>query len=106
MVERLLVGETLGLDLVNTQWSVRGKSVDFLDDPASVDLWLREYGFDTGEDELPALLSARAAIRHYLTEPTPDAEVNLNAILAHGAERPLLRNGSAETERSTDAGWS
>lgn len=105
MVERLLVGETLGLDLVNTQWSERGRSIDFLEEPGSVDLWLREYGFDTGEDELPSLLSARAAIRGYLAGVTPRAEAEVNAILARGAERPVMHDGSLRTDALTERGW-
>lgn len=105
MLDRSLVGETLALDLVNTQWPERGEMVDFLADPDGVALWLREHGFDPDTDEVLPLLSARTAIRGFLEEPGPAADARLNAVLAHGGERPVLREGSPVNETSTDAGW-
>lgn len=105
MLQRPLVGETLGIDLVNTQWSERGEAVDWLDSPDAAAHWLLEYGFDADNTALRPLLSARAAIRDHLDAPGPQTEENLNAILAHGAERPVLRAGSVQTERTADRGW-
>ncbi len=105
MFERLLVGETISLDLVNTQWVDHGEDVDFLADTAAIDLWLREYGFDPTSEQVDALLASRRAIRAFLDTPGPDADAALNDVLRHGHEDVRVVDGRPETVVVTDAGW-
>ncbi|MFJ4223240.1 CGNR zinc finger domain-containing protein [Microbacterium sp. NPDC089695] len=106
MRERLLVGETLSLDLVNTEWVEQGKKVDFLDDPDAASLWFAEYGFDAGSEDVDALRQARAAIRACLEAPGADAYSALNVVLARGHEVTLLVDGAPVTRPETEPGWS
>lgn len=105
MLERLLIGETLPLDLVNTEWVDHGASVDFLDDTAAADVWFRDYGFDPADEDLSALRKARAAIRRCLDAPGPTADADLNAVLAHGYDRITMSGNTPSTTAVTDRGW-
>ncbi|SDZ32480.1 CGNR zinc finger domain-containing protein [Herbiconiux ginsengi] len=105
MVQRLLVGETLSLDLVNTEWVEHGAPVDFLADADAADVWFRDYGFDPESERLDALLASRRAIRECLDEPGDAADAALNDVLSHGHERVLMVEGRPEKAIETDPGW-
>ena len=95
VLQRPLIGEPLGLDLVNTRWVDRGRSCDLFDEPGGVESWLCEHRFvDSGGTVLPAveaaLREARVAVRDAL-DGADDA--TLNAVLARGAVRRRVRDG-------------
>lgn len=105
MLERMLVGETLSLDLVNTEWVDHGETVDLLTDADAADAWFRDYGFDPALEDLGALRVARHAIRSQLDSPGPEADASLNAVLEHGCERTVFMDGRPEPTTVTDPGW-
>lgn len=105
MRQRLLVGETIGLDLVNTRWLEHGETVDFLADEGAATMWFREHGFDPGVEEVGALLAAREAVAEFLRSPGPAADDSLTAVLTHGVERRSMRDGHPVTTREIDPGW-
>ncbi|MEV5966569.1 CGNR zinc finger domain-containing protein [Kribbella sp. NPDC051952] len=105
MLERLLVGETISLDLVNTEWIDRGEKVDFLAAEGAPELWLREYGFDPAEEDVDALRTSRAAIRALLDSPGPSADARMNAVLSHGYESTSVADGRPATTPTVDSGW-
>ncbi|GAA1501851.1 CGNR zinc finger domain-containing protein [Streptomyces synnematoformans] len=106
---RPLTGEPLALDLVNTWWIDQGRAVDFFDEPRGVRRWLAEHGLPDGAGDAGGTAVAPDAVREPLTAAR-DAlraalagdEQPLDAILAHGARRPLLRNGTAASEVVVD----
>ncbi|MEH1164103.1 CGNR zinc finger domain-containing protein [Micromonospora sp. CPCC 205539] len=106
MTRRPLVGEPLALDLVNTQWVERGRTVDLFDEPDGLQGWLAEHRLagDPTSVEAP-LRQARSALRGVLEQPGEDAERGINAILAHGASRYTLRQGTAHEHHDVDADW-
>lgn len=105
MLQRLMVGEPLSLDLVNTEWVDQGARVDFLADDDAAELWFREYGFDPATERLDALIASRRAIRACLDEPGASADAALNDVLGHGHEQILLVDGRPERSIVTDSGW-
>ncbi|MFE7508278.1 CGNR zinc finger domain-containing protein [Promicromonospora sp. NPDC057488] len=105
MPERLLVGETMSLDLVNTEWIDHGNMVDFLAADGAPELWFREYGFDPAEQDVDALRASRSAIRSLLDSPGADADARLNDVLSHGYESTRVTDGRPETAPTADAGW-
>ena len=96
MTRRPLVGEPLALDLVNTQWVERGRMVDLFDEPDGLRGWLAEHHLegDPAAVETP-LRETRSALRRVLEQPDEAAERGINAILARGASRYTLRDGSS-----------
>lgn len=105
MLERLLVGETISLDLVNTEWIADGDQVDFLAAEGAPELWLREYGFDPAEEDVDALRASRTAIRSLLDSPGTEADARMNAVLSHGRESITVTAGRPTTTPSMDPGW-
>ncbi|WP_438354858.1 CGNR zinc finger domain-containing protein [Microbacterium sp. CJ88] len=105
MLERILVGESTPLDLVNTEWIERGEWVDHLADDESAARWLIEYGFDPATDDLDALRTVRRAIRAVLDDPGPDAEAGLNAALARGHESIRVVAGEPVVSPLAEPGW-
>ncbi|MFD7026082.1 CGNR zinc finger domain-containing protein [Promicromonospora sukumoe] len=105
MLERLLVGETISLDLVNTAWIDHGEMVEFLAADGAAELWLREYGFDPATEDVETLRAARAAIRSLLESPGPEADARMNDVLSHGYESTRVSGGRPGTTSTTDPGW-
>ncbi len=112
---RPLVGEPLGLDLLNTIWNESGRRHDLLADLAGTDVWLlsNELG-----DEVPrtagtrdSLLEAREALATHIGCPdAPGAADGVNAVLARGVlVRTLTTDGPTTTARVDDPvhlpGW-
>ncbi|MDT8912894.1 CGNR zinc finger domain-containing protein [Amycolatopsis sp. PS_44_ISF1] len=108
-MDRPLLGEPLGLDLLNTTWIERGGPADLLTDLAGMRLWLRQNDLDLPVTEAArsALVTAREAIRaHTLATGTGGpvtttsgitatvsldaAREGLNSVLAWGRHRPEL----------------
>ncbi|MEV0618896.1 CGNR zinc finger domain-containing protein [Nonomuraea sp. NPDC050404] len=106
MMQRPLVGEPLALDLVNTQWVDRGRDHDLFDEPGGVAAWLAEHHLPgpAGPAETP-LRQARAALRGILERGDERAEEELNAVLARGAVRHVLRQGMPREEVHAEDGW-
>ncbi|WP_407565669.1 CGNR zinc finger domain-containing protein [Streptomyces sp. 184] len=104
---RPLTGEPLALDLVNTWWIDEGSPVDFFYEPDGISRWLGEH--ELTADAADATATAPAALREPLTAARAALraaldgdERPLDAILAHGARRPLLRDGVATSEVVVD----
>jgi predicted RNA-binding Zn ribbon-like protein len=92
---RPLLGEPLGLDLLNTAWVDAGGRHDLLAERAGLALWLAEHGFDDRVPAAPAvreaLLAARDAIAAHVSDPgSPQAVAALNSVLARGSLRRSL----------------
>jgi predicted RNA-binding Zn ribbon-like protein len=113
VLERPLVGEPLGLDLLNTRWLNRGVPQDVLGDLAGTRLWLDQAGLADTETELTrqALRTAREAIGTHIDQPeSPSARAALNEVLAWGRSWPVLGPDGPDTavaldEPSQHAGW-
>lgn len=88
-LDRPLMAEPLGLDLLNTEWGLGEAHRDVLGTLEGVRAWLREIGQQAPSNLLPevqaALLHARATMRRVLESPH-DAEAReaLNAVLGRG----------------------
>ncbi|MFI6576444.1 CGNR zinc finger domain-containing protein [Nocardiopsis sp. NPDC050513] len=95
---RPLVGEPVAMDLLNTRW-VEGATVrDLLDGVEGLRQWLGEAGLDARFDADPATLERVLLVRDalaVLVDAPADAGAagRLNEVLAHGAERRVLRDG-------------
>lgn len=89
---RPLTGEPLPLDLLNTTWMSGDALQDLLADAEGASFWLGVHGFQAPADPAP-LRETREALRALLLDRRAIAGVN--AVLARGAERPLLRAGGA-----------
>jgi predicted RNA-binding Zn ribbon-like protein len=92
---RPLVGEPLGLDLLNTTWVDAGGRHDLLAERSGLGLWLAEHGFADRVPATPAvraaLSAARDAIAAHVADPgSPRAAAALNALLARGSLRRSL----------------
>ncbi|RFU38695.1 zf-CGNR multi-domain protein [Actinomadura logoneensis] len=103
---RPLTGEPLALDLVATAWVDQGRRFDEFDEPGGLEGWLAEHALPVpagGPEAVRAhLLTARHAVRAALEGD----ERPLNAVLAHGSRRPLLRDGEPAAEVVTeDPAW-
>jgi predicted RNA-binding Zn ribbon-like protein len=104
-MSRPLAGEPLALDLVNTQWVDRGRTVDLFDEPGQLQAWLHEQQL-AGEGAVAApLRQARAALRRALEQPGEDADRQLNAILSHGAVRYAVHEGAVRENADIDDDW-
>ncbi|GAA5155050.1 CGNR zinc finger domain-containing protein [Pseudonocardia eucalypti] len=112
--DRPLVGEPLGLDLLNTVWLGRGGARDLLADEAGLRAWLTQAGLDApvSEPARLAAVTAREAIRAHLADPdSPATRATLNEVLAWGRHRPLLDDTGAPgavaelVEADRRAGW-
>ncbi|MCU1654342.1 MAG: hypothetical protein JWQ60_5491, partial [Pseudonocardia sp.] len=89
--ERPLLGEPLGLDLLNTVWNHRGTRSDLLSDVEGTRQWLGEVGLDQPATEpvRRALLTAREAIRAHVDAPDSEpARAALNEVLGWGHSWP------------------
>ncbi len=97
---RPLVGEPLPLDLLNTTWMTGAGLRDLLADAAGTRAWLDHHGFTDAPAEAGPLRETREALRSLLLDR--DAVAGVNAVLARGGERPVLRAGQA-VAREVDA---
>lgn len=97
---RPLTGEPLPLDLLNTTWISDGGLRDLLADERGTRLWLDGHGFTDAPAAPGPLRETREALRALLLDR--DAVAGVNAVLARGGERPVLRAGGV-TERAVDA---
>jgi predicted RNA-binding Zn ribbon-like protein len=87
------------LDLLNTMWMSDGGLQDLLADEAGARFWLGSHGLDAPAEPAP-LRETREALRALLLDRS--AVAGVNAVLARGAERPVLWAGGA-VERVVDA---
>lgn len=99
---RPLTGEPLALDLVDTIWIDQGRRFDQFDEPDGLENWFADNALPVPPEGAGAarahLLTARDAVRAALEGD----EGPLNAVLAHGARRPLLRDGEPTSEVVTE----
>ncbi|GAA1528021.1 CGNR zinc finger domain-containing protein [Actinomadura kijaniata] len=95
---RPLTGEPLALDLVNTVWIDQGRRFDLFDEPDGLPDWLAGHDLPAADGALDPLLRARDAVRAALTGD----EEPLNAVLARGSRRPVLRDGEPAVETLVD----
>lgn len=105
MDPRPLVGEPLPLDLLNTAWTDDAGTHDLLESGAATREWLDGHGFDgpSGAGARRKLAEAREALRAFLHDSA--AREGVNAVLARGAERPVLGADGAGTELDAAPGW-
>ena len=105
-MDRPLIGEPLPLDLLNTVWVERGRTVDALADPADVGAWLDERDLRSpcpAEQLGPALREGREAIREALLAPgQPAAQDAVNALLARGHIRDRIAADGPESVVQVD----
>ena len=90
---RVLPGEPLSMDLVNTIWVEHDELVDALVDVEGVRAWIDLQGIDCPATETAreALIAARTAIREHIATPdSPSARAALNAVLNWGFSRPTV----------------
>lgn len=97
---RPLTGEPLPLDLLNTTWMDGDRLRDLLVDERGTRRWLDGHGFTDAPAEPGSLRETREALRALLLDR--DAVAVVNAVLARGGERPVLRAGGT-VERLVDA---
>ncbi|MGQ0845413.1 MAG: CGNR zinc finger domain-containing protein [Sporichthyaceae bacterium] len=110
---RILDGEPLAIDLVNTLWIEHGELVDALADVEGARAWIDLQGIDcpTTESARASLVTARTAIREHIGAPdSPSARAALNAVLGWGFRRPVVTASGVVAEAETDdpaarAGW-
>src|SRR6201999_3587014 len=88
---RPLTGEPLPLDLLNTTWMTGDGLRDLLADAPGTRRWLDGHGFTDAPADPGPLREAREALRALLLDH--DAVAGVNAVLARGGERPLVRAG-------------
>lgn len=105
-----MTGEPLGLDLLNTRWVNRGRTLDLLADLAGLRQWqleaaLAEPAHPVTPVALQAVLLARDAIQRHIQDPTsPDACIALNDVLAWGhTEQAITPDGPSTTTHVDDA---
>jgi len=110
---RVLEGEPLAMDLLNTVWMSSGGPVDALADLADVQAWLRLEAIDAPATEpvQAALVRARAAIRGHAGAPgSASARSALNEVLRWGFSRPMVTSEGVVIEQTVEdparwAGW-
>ncbi|QKW39961.1 CGNR zinc finger domain-containing protein [Actinomadura sp. NAK00032] len=108
---RLLVGEPLSLDLVNTRWVDDRAHRDLLDSTEGLAVWLRSAGLDdravADQATLDATLETREILRALLAQgPSPQTLDAFNRVLDHGALHYRLGpNGREEHSRTDDPAW-
>jgi predicted RNA-binding Zn ribbon-like protein len=88
---RPLTGEPLPLDLLNTTWMAADGLRDLLVDERGARGWLDLHGFTEAPADPGPLREAREALRAVLLDR--NAVAGINAVLARGGERPVLRAG-------------
>lgn len=101
---RVLQGEPLSMDLVNTVWIEHGEPVDALVDVEGARTWIDLQGIDCPATEAArqALISARTAIREHIASPdSPSARAALNAVLSWGFSRPTVTASGVAVHRET-----
>ena len=96
---RPLTGEPVAVDLLNTRWVGGTESFDLLDSVDGLRQWLDEAGlgdrFTADPRTLAHLLEARDTLARLLRDPRdPEATDRINAVLAHGSVRRLLRDAA------------
>ena len=103
--ERPLVGEPLGLDLLNTVWRNRGADQDLLTDLAGTRTFLDEAGMadQATEQTRTALVAARAAIRAHVADAGDSSA--LNDVLAWGRTWPVVGPDGPGTEVELEHVW-
>jgi predicted RNA-binding Zn ribbon-like protein len=103
--DRPLLGEPLGLDLLNTVWNNRGLSQDQLADLAGTRAFLTEAGLAdrATEQTRGALIAAREAIRAHAADPAERGA--LNEVLAWGRTRPVVGPDGPDTEIELAQPW-
>ena len=103
--DRPLVGEPLGLDLLNTVWRNRGEDEDALRDLAGTRAFLDEAGLAdrATEQTRTALITAREAIRAHVADPA--ARGALNEVLSWGRTWPVVRPDGPGTEVELAHAW-
>lgn len=104
MLQPLLTGEPLALDLVDTRWAEGGRAVDLLDDADALDAWLRRHDLRTATDAAlvrEPLVEVRSAVRGLL-EGEPDAPRRFAAVLDRGRLRLTLVDGRPGAEPEVD----
>ncbi|WP_328609639.1 CGNR zinc finger domain-containing protein [Amycolatopsis sp. NBC_00345] len=125
-MERPLLGEPLGLDLLNTTWIGRGGPADLLTDTGGMRIWLEQndLGLPATAAARSALVTAREAIRAHTKASAAELgsaregtrkELNaaldgLNTVLAWGRHRPVLGASGPEVvaevaDPDQRAGW-
>jgi predicted RNA-binding Zn ribbon-like protein len=104
-LDRPLVGEPFGLDLLNTVWRNRGLPQDQLTDLAGTRTFLSENSLDdhATEQTRSALITAREAIRAHVADPANRAA--LNEVLAWGRTRSVVGPDGPDTEVELAHGW-
>jgi predicted RNA-binding Zn ribbon-like protein len=106
---RPLPEEPLAVDLLNTRWNNGGSPRDLLSSLAELDLWLQVSGFavrgvPAERQTLDALRTTREVLLALLADPGDEvARDGLNAVLAHGAVRPVLTAAGPAEQVETDA---
>ncbi|MER6995706.1 CGNR zinc finger domain-containing protein [Streptomyces sp. NPDC000410] len=113
---RPLTGEPLSIDLLNTRWVDADCHHDLLESLGGLTVWLSGTSVRRALGERPLaadratlerLRQARAALDAVATDPARppgDAVAALNAVLAHGRVRRLLRpDGVPDTDVEVDA---
>jgi predicted RNA-binding Zn ribbon-like protein len=102
---RPLTGEPLPLDLLNTTWIAADGPHDLLADEPGARLWLDAHGFDAPADARArrALRDAREAMRELLLDRS--AIEPINAVLEHGARRPVVSAAGVGDEVDAPAAW-
>jgi predicted RNA-binding Zn ribbon-like protein len=104
---RLLTGEPLALDLVNTAWRLDGVDHDALADRSGHEQWLRENDL-AGPATPPArraLTEARDAIRAALERPGPTTLGALDGILERGRLRVWASKRAAREQLEIASEW-
>ncbi|WP_301173871.1 CGNR zinc finger domain-containing protein [Actinomadura geliboluensis] len=108
---RLLVGEPLSLDLVNTLWVDDRVHRDLLDSTDGLAIWLRSAGLDdrvvADQATLDATVETREILHALLAEnPSPETVDAFNRVLDRGALHYRLGpNGREEHPRTDDPAW-
>jgi len=101
---RPLTSEPLPLDLLNTTWVTGAGPRDLLADERGARLWLDGHGFTDAPAEPGPLREAREALRALLLDR--DAVAGVNAVLARGGERPLVKaNGVVARVVDAEPSW-
>ncbi|TQM06305.1 putative RNA-binding Zn ribbon-like protein [Pseudonocardia kunmingensis] len=113
---RPLLGEPLGLDLLNTCWVDRGQAFELLVDLAGLRQWLEQAGLAPSEHPvtqgaLRAVRHARGAVQAHLDDPaSEEACAVLNDVLRWGHTWPQMtpdgpRSGFRVDDPERRAAW-
>jgi predicted RNA-binding Zn ribbon-like protein len=104
---RLLTGEPLALDLINTAWTMDGVDLDALADRSGHEQWLRENDLagPATAAARDALTETRGSIRAVLERPGPTTIAALDGILEHGRLRIRAGKAGAREELEIAPEW-